>query len=165
MLKSVSEIDWSLWEPTERAVLCYIRNRSSCELLLMHKKRGLGKGLVNAPGGHIERGESPLQAVIRECEEEVGVTPQEVREVGKLHFHFLDGLRMEGTVFLAERWEGVVSESDEADPFWCLEDEIPYEKMWADDRSWMPQMLSGDTFQGYFLFEKEKMISLAIDFS
>src|SRR4051794_35353585 len=46
------EPDWAAWVPRERAVLCFIV--CGGRVLLIHKKRGLGAGKVNAPGGKIE---------------------------------------------------------------------------------------------------------------
>ena len=64
----VDDIDWPLWQFTEHAVLCFIVDGD--RILLIHKKTGLGAGKVNGPGGRIEPGESPLQAAVRETEEE-----------------------------------------------------------------------------------------------
>ena len=45
----------------------------------------LGKGdLVEVPAGHIDRGEEPLVAARRECEEETGVTPHTVLPIFEL---------------------------------------------------------------------------------
>lgn len=46
--------DWTGWVPRERAVLVFLRDGD--QLLLIHKKRGLGTGKVNAPGGRVETG-------------------------------------------------------------------------------------------------------------
>jgi 8-oxo-dGTP diphosphatase len=48
--------DWSVWQPTERANLCFVTRGD--EVLLIHKKRGLGAGKINGPGGRIEPGET-----------------------------------------------------------------------------------------------------------
>ena len=58
-----AEVDWSRWEPTERAVLCFVRDGD--RVLLIHKKTGLGAGKVNAPGGRIDPGETAEEAAIR----------------------------------------------------------------------------------------------------
>ena len=42
MPDSVNDIDWDTWEPSERAVLCYVRKNG--KILLMRKKKGLGAG-------------------------------------------------------------------------------------------------------------------------
>ena len=40
---------------------------------------------------------------------------------------------------------------------------IPYEKMWEDDRHWLPPVLSGKKIMGYFIFNDEKMLSHRVD--
>ncbi|MFQ3671333.1 MAG: NUDIX domain-containing protein, partial [Verrucomicrobiia bacterium] len=82
-------LDWSAWTPREHGVLLFLLDGP--RILLIEKKRGLGAGKVNAPGGRIDPGETPLQAAIRETQEEVGITPLHPTEIGRLHFHFLDG--------------------------------------------------------------------------
>jgi 8-oxo-dGTP diphosphatase len=129
----------------------------------MHKKTGLGAGLVNAPGGRVEPGESPLQAAVRETIEEVYVTPIDPRHAGDLYFRFTDGYSIRGYVFVAEKWEGEPGESTEADPFWCGENDIPYDGMWADDSWWLPHLLAGRQFSGRFVFDGETMLSLNLD--
>ncbi|MCP4164135.1 MAG: NUDIX domain-containing protein, partial [Deltaproteobacteria bacterium] len=81
---NVNLIDWENWIAEKNAVITYIFTENS--VLLMNKKRGLGAGKVNAPGGHIEPGETPKEAAVRETEEEVGLTPLEMEEVGTLFF-------------------------------------------------------------------------------
>jgi len=46
-------------------------------LLGRRSNTGWMDGKLGAPGGHIEQGESPTTAIIREIEEELGVTVQE----------------------------------------------------------------------------------------
>ena len=157
----IEQIDWDKWEFTEDAVLTFIKNRD--ELLLIHKKRGLGKGKVNAPGGRVEPGETNMQAAIRECQEEVGLTPSGLVEVGELNFIFMDGYSLKGYVFFANKFSGNLIETDEADPFWCKISEIPYNNMWADDIYWLPPVLNGEKINGYFTFNSDTMLSKKID--
>ena len=73
----VSAIDWESWQPKDVATLLFIVRGD--EVLLIRKKRGLGAGKINAPGGRLEPGEAPLAAAIREVQEEILVTPARSR--------------------------------------------------------------------------------------
>ncbi len=152
----VSSFDWSHHSYVDRAVLCFIRDGD--RLLLIHKLRGLGRGKINAPGGRIEIGETPSQAAIRETREEVGLTPIGLRRSGELAFVFTDGYSLDCVVFSATGYSGEPVETDEAKPFWCDIEQIPYERMWEDDRLWIPLMLSETDFRGYFIFDKDRML-------
>lgn len=156
------EIDWNQWVPRERANLCFILRDG--QLLLIRKKRGLGAGKINAPGGKIEPGETALQSAIRETQEEVGLTPHNPEPRGELFFQFVDGYSLHCVVFLANGCDGVPVETDEADPFWISADAVPYDEMWADDQFWLPQMLEGQCFRGYFVFDNELMLSKKVEF-
>jgi len=152
-------IDWTQWQPRERGVIVYITDRKNNRVLLMNKKKGLGKGKVNAPGGRLEPGETSLQAVIRECQEEVFVTPINPVKHSELYFQFTNGYALYGEAFFTDEWKGEPGPSDEADPFWCDLDRIPWEKMWEDDRHWLPLALNGKKVRGFYVFDEDKMIS------
>ena len=128
------------------ATLCYILHDG--QLLLIRKKRGIGAGKINGPGGKVDPGETPLAAAIREVQEEIGVTPLDPVLRGELTFRFSDGLVLRCMVYLAHRFEGVPCESDEAVPLWFPVDTLPYDEMWEDDRHWLPSLLSGKFFAG-----------------
>ena len=154
------DIDWSNWKPTERATLLFTLQNN--QVLLIHKKRGLGAGKINGPGGRIDPGETPMQCAVREVQEELMITPKNVKEAGKLYFQFVDGLAIEGFVFTATAYEGTPTETAEAIPAWIDKDKIPYEKMWADDRLWLPLLLEGRRFTGRFLFDKDAMLGYEV---
>ncbi len=151
------------WKPVEKAVLCFVRDIPSRKILLIHKKRGLGAGLINAPGGRIESGEAAVDAAIREVREEVGLEVKNLAACGELYFQFTDGHSIHGTVFETRQWSGLAVETPEADPFWCDENHIPYAQMWADDSWWLPLLLKGVSFRGRFIFSGDKMLSMSID--
>lgn len=153
---AVFSTDWSTWQPADTAVLTFIRRQG--QLLLIVKKRGLGHGKVNAPGGRLEPGETPEQAAVRETQEEVGLTPFGLCSAGRLDFAFTDGYSLRCHVFTADDCEGTPTETDEASPFWCGETEIPYGRMWSDDRLWVPLMLEDRPFSAQFVFDGDLML-------
>jgi len=149
-------IDWGAWTPTDTAVLTFIRREG--QILLILKKRGLGSGKFNAPGGRLEPGETPGQAAVRETREEVGLTPTGLLPAGRLDFAFTDGYSLRCHVFTASGCTGTLTETDEAAPFWCPEDDIPYGKMWSDDRIWLPLLLDAKPFRAAFIFDSDLML-------
>jgi len=161
MYRSVEEIDWEAWEPVVRATLLFVVRDG--HLLLMHKKRGFGKGKVNGPGGKIEPGETPLECAIRETREELCITPTGVAEAGQLRFQFTDGHSIRGHVFTATGCEGEPAETDEGAPLWRRIDDLPFDCMWEDDPTWFPYMLEGRPFSGRYLFAGDRMLDAVID--
>lgn len=156
-------VDWQNWTPVDKATLCFVIQDGN--ILLIEKKRGLGKGKVNGPGGRMDPGETPADCAVRETREELLVTPLNPRERGKLRFQFKDGYSLECWIFSADGCDGVPTETDEAVPLWISTDAVPYELMWADDILWLPHMLSGGTVNGDFLFDGDEMLGyrLALD--
>ena len=155
------EIDWATWQPQERATLLFVIRDG--EILLIRKKRGLGAGKINGPGGRLEPGETPAQAAVRETREELCIETQSPSLRGELHFQFVDGYSLLCSVFTTDRYEGTPTETDEAAPLWTPLEAIPYEDMWEDDARWLPGMIEGRTFQGYFVFDGDKMLSHTIN--
>ncbi len=158
---NVKDIDWPSWKPSETANLCFVIRDG--RILLIRKKRGLGAGKINGPGGRLEPGETAEESAVRECQEEVGITPSGLSEAGELFFHFLDGYKLHVTVFRADSFSGELKETDEADPFWNPVGEIPYKEMWEDDIHWVPHLIARRRFVGRFVFDKEKLLSFVLE--
>ncbi len=157
----VDEVPWGSWEPTERCVLTYLFDGD--KVLLIEKKRGMGTGYHNAPGGHIELEETKVEAAFRETKEETGLDVSDLKEVGTLYFQFKEGIRMIGYVFFAYSYLGtLIDECDETRPFWCNVKDIDYSMMWEDDRLWLPLALEGKKFEGYFVFDDRTMLDSKI---
>jgi 8-oxo-dGTP diphosphatase len=161
MYEKVSDVKWGEWQPEITATLMFVFRDD--EVLLIHKKRGLGKGKVNGPGGKLEEGETPASCAVRETEEEVGITPQNIEAVGELFFQFTNGLSIHCYVYRAAAYTGVPVETEEADPFWCRLDSLPFEKMWEDDATWFDLMLSRLFFRGRYIFDDDKMLDAVIE--
>lgn len=155
-VRRLADIHWPTWRAKDEATLLFVVRQG--HVLLIRKKRGLGAGKINGPGGRIHAGELPLQAAIREVQEEVCVTPHDISECGDLSFQFVDGYSIHVHVFRAAGCEGEVQETPEAIPLWTPLEAIPYDEMWADDRIWLPLMLEGTPFSGRFVFDGDAML-------
>jgi 8-oxo-dGTP diphosphatase len=157
----VRDIDWSRWRAKDPATLVFVvKDRS---VLLIRKKTGLGAGKINAPGGRLEPGETPVRGAIREAEEELRITPLDPSYCGENRFQFVDGYSIHVHVFKALDFEGEPTETDEASPIWAPLDRIPYEEMWEDDRLWVPLVLDDVRFSGRYVFDEEEMIDHELD--
>jgi 8-oxo-dGTP diphosphatase len=156
-------VPWEELRPVDFATLCFVVKNG--HVLLIRKKRGLGAGKVNGPGGRLEPGETPLAAAVRETEEELGVTPLCLSHGGELFFQFADGYSLQCTVFTAADYAGEAIETDEAIPLWTPLDAIPYDCMWEDDRYWLPGLLAGNRFIARFCFDGERMLSREIEWN
>lgn len=153
--------DWAGWVPQERAVLVFLLDGP--QVLLIQKKRGLGAGKVNGPGGRIEPGETAAQAAARETWEETGITVETLVSMAKLQFQFTTGYALEGEVFLARGWSGTLTACDEADPFWHPTARLPWGQMWADDSLWLPQVLRGHRVNARFVFDGNAMLEAEVE--
>jgi 8-oxo-dGTP diphosphatase len=155
-------MDWTNWLPREYANLCFIVKDG--RVLLIRKKRGLGAGKINGPGGKLEKGETAHDAAVREVREEIGVTPLDLEDRGVLRFQFVDGYSLHCAVFVARDYQGELRETDEATPFWVAVGEVPYREMWEDDQHWLPQVLAGQQFNGWFVFDGDRMLEKRVEF-
>lgn len=136
--------------------------RREDEILLAMKKRRFGAGKWNGAGGKVEPGERYEQAAIRECEEEIGVTPLSLEKVGELHFFGLPDVEHYTHVYVAKKWQGEPCETEEMAPRWFKETEIPYGAMWPDDIYWIPLMLAGKHFRGTAVVEDDELTACDI---
>ena len=101
-------------ENVELTVLCMIESGEKILLQNRIKKDWRGYAL---PGGHVEQGESFVDAVIREMREETGLTVADPRLVGVKQFP-IDNGRYVVLLFKATEWTGNVISSEEGQMEW-----------------------------------------------
>jgi 8-oxo-dGTP diphosphatase len=133
-----------------RTCLCLIRRHKDgrAEVLLGLKKSGFGAGKWVGLGGHIEAGEKPVTAAVREVAEESGllVSADSLQHMASIEFRFPARPSWDQTadVFVTSVYQGEATESDEVAPRWFGEDALPLALMWDDAKYWLPRVLAGE---------------------
>lgn len=133
--------------------------RRGNEVLLAMKKRGFGAGRWNGVGGKLDPGETIEQALVRECQEEIEVTPITYSKIAE-HDFILDSEGQESWhmyvhTYVCTEWEGEPVETEEMAPQWFKLNGLPYDDMWQDDRYWMPQVFDGKLLKTVFTFDSD----------
>ena len=101
-------------ESVELTVLCLIHRGQ--ELLLQNRVKEDWKGYA-LPGGHVEPGESFVDAVVREMREETGLTVRHPKLCGVKQFPIENG-RYLVLLFETEEFEGTLRSSEEGQMIW-----------------------------------------------
>jgi 8-oxo-dGTP diphosphatase len=133
-----------------RTCLCLIRRQSAAgpQVLLGLKKTGFGAGKWVGLGGHVEPGEKPVAAAVREVAEESGllVPADSLQHMASIEFTFpaRPSWDQATDVFVTSAYQGEPAESSEVAPRWFATDSLPLEKMWDDARYWLPLVLAGE---------------------
>ena len=132
-------------EQAELTVLCLLQKDD--RILLQDRKKNDWKGYV-LPGWHIEPGESVVDAVIREMQEETGLTVIAPKLCGVKQFPLRDGNYENGRflvfLFRSDRFTGELRSSEEGEMHWVRWDELDKVPLVEDARELFEVMLSDD---------------------
>ena len=127
------------------------------KILLAEKKRGFAQGKFNGIGGKQDAGETIEQAMIRETQEEICITPIDYEKVGYINFDvWYKGERtdLKLNIYTCTKYEGEIQETEEMRPVWFEKDKLPFDKMLEDDMLWLPMVLDGKKVTGSVKFDQ-----------
>lgn len=130
------------------------------QICLAMKKRGFGAGKWNGAGGKPNQEESIETCAIRETEEEIHVTPNELFKIGEIEFYFPHRTEWNQRVhiFFCESWLGDPKESEEMQPKWFMTNNIPFADMWSSDAHWLAETIEGKYVHGSITFGEDASV-------
>ena len=107
------------------------------------------------PGGHVEKEESFVQAIIREIYEETGLTIIEPRLCGVKQFQTDDDERYIVLLFKTNKFEGTLISSDEGEMKW-IDRELLNDYKLVDDFIDLLKVFDSD-FYSEFMYERNNL--------
>ena len=113
--------------PIELTNMCML-TRADGKVLVQNRRDPHWGGLT-FPGGHVEPGESLVDSVVREMQEETGLTIRHPKLVGTKSWLQPDGSRYLVLLYTATEYEGELHDSEEGDIAWMTIDEMKAGKM------------------------------------
>lgn len=141
-------------EQVELTVLCLIHNEDS--YLLQDRVKEDWKGYT-LPGGHVEPGESIVDAVVREMKEETGLMIKSPRLCGVKQFP-IEGGRYIVFLFETDQFEGKVVDSDEGKMHWVKTSELLNVNLVDDFDELIEVMLSDNLTEFQYVVENDEWI-------
>ena len=136
-------------ENVELTTLCLIRRENEYLLQNRVKKDWVGYTL---PGGHVESGESIVDAVVREMKEETGLTVINPKLCGVKQFPIENG-RYIVFLFVADEFTGDVVSSEEGEMHWIPKEELASIKIVDDFEELLQVMLDDNLNEFLYVIE------------
>lgn len=133
-------------ESVELMNMCMIRRGS--QVLVQDRKSKAWPGIA-FPGGHVEKGESFTDSIIREIQEETGLTISSPRLCG-IKDWCEDGTRYVVLLYRAEQFSGTLHSSDEGEVWWEELTDLPFLPLASTDRIELLRVFEEENLSEFF---------------
>ena len=143
----------------DKTVMIYIEKDNSYLLLYRNKKKNdINQGKYIGIGGHIEEGETPEEALVREVKEETGLTLDQYELRGKLFFYNND---YEEMIYLyTGSATGELIECDEGELHYIPIRDIHNYPLWEGDYVFLDLLAKNSPyFELDLIYEDDRFIS------
>ena len=110
-------------------------------------------GGLTFPGGHVEKGESFVDSVIREVYEETGLKIENPRICGTKDWPREDGSRYIVVFYKTNKFSGTLKSSDEGEVKWMPLEQMKKEKMASDMDDMLKVFLQDDISEFHYVVE------------
>lgn len=130
-------------KPRIRAVVAALILRGK-EVFICQRKAGTAMGLQwEFPGGKIEPGETPEQALRRELEEELGIQAKIGPYIAEVQHNYRNGGSIHLRFFAVHRFEGEIQNRIFEDTRWAELRDLPAFNFLAADRKFIRDLAQG----------------------
>lgn len=152
----------------KHATMCYVHKRNN--VLMLHRnldREDIHYGLWVPPGGKIERGERPIDCVVRELREEAGLDLINPEYRGVVIFDNRDRLMggkknhedWEVHVYSCTKFRGTPREKSESGSLlWVPESKLLTLPMHEGDKAILAWLKVGRRFEGIFRYSDERLL-------
>lgn len=129
-----------------KTVLCHLK-KDDCYLLLFRnkKKNDMNEGKWLGVGGHVELGETPFQAVVREVKEETGLDLKSAEYRCIINF-VNDDYDEIIYQYTSSDFSGEVIECNEGELKWIPKEEVLSLPMWEGDKYFLAPLINNEPF-------------------
>ena len=145
------------------AVTCFLIQDGRV-LLQERPREKLWGGMLNGPEGKIEAGETSHQAVVREVVEETALQLDEFEARGyiELLLPAPKPMVLKVDIFTAHSFSGV-PDAREGPLSWHDRQNLPFDRMWPDQRYWLPAVLDGYSVAAKIQFATDSLVISTMD--
>ena len=130
--------------------MCMVLDGSKVRVIDRKKKDWPG---ITFPGGHVEKEESFVEAVIREVYEETGLTIESPTLCGTKQFQEEDGTRYVVFFYKATRFSGCLTSSSEGEVFWIERKDLSHYPL-APDMDAMVQVMESEDLSEFYYYKE-----------
>lgn len=145
----------------DKTVMIYLEKDNQYLMLYRNKKKkDINKNKYIGVGGHVEKGETPDQALIREVKEETGLDLLSFIKRGLVYF-VLNGYEEEMYIYTSLDFKGELIECNEGDLLWVDKDKVMSLPIWEGDKYFLKYLLEEDKyFVMRLIYEDDKLIKV-----
>lgn len=109
---------------------------------------------ITFPGGHVEPGEAFTESVIREVQEETGLTIENPVLCGVKQFQTRSDARYVVFFYKAHKYSGILRSSDEGKVFWLPRCELTNQQL-APDMMEMVRVMESDDLSEFYYYKDD----------